>query len=316
MNFQQLRIVRETIRQNFNLTEVADALFTSQSGVSRHIRDLEDELGVSLYVRKGKRILGLTEPGKSLVAVVERMLLDADNIRNIADHYAREDVGQLTIATTHTQARYALPEVVTDFRQRYPGVHLRLHQGNPTEIVDLLLRGEADIGIATESLGSVRELDCFPYHAWHHDVITPCGHPLRDRTEPSLADIAEYQIITYHEGFTGRSRIESAFTAAGVVPDIVMTALDADVIKSYVELGLGIGIIASVAYDESRDSGLRRIDCAHLFEESTSLVAVRRGRFLRGYAVDFIRRCCPSFDESSLETLAADTDRVPSGKGS
>ena len=307
MNFQQLRIVRETVRRNFNLTEVANALFTSQSGVSKHIKDLEDELGVELYVRKGKRVLGLTDPGKSLIKVVERMLLDADNIKNIADHYSREDVGQLTIATTHTQARYALPKIVTAFKRKYPKVHLKLHQGSPKEIVGLLLTGEADIGIATESLGEVPELASFPFYTWQHDVITPSGHPLENNSEPSLADIAKYPIITYHEGFTGRARIERAFAAAGVEPDIVMSALDADVIKSYVELGLGIGIIASVAYDDTRDSGLHKLDCSHLFEENVTLVATRRGTFLRRYSLDFIHLCAPDFDESRVTALLVDT---------
>ena len=308
MNFQQLRIVRETLRRNFNLTEVANALYTSQSGVSKHIKDLEDELGVELYVRKGKRLLGLTAPGKELVKIVERMLVDANNIKNLADQYSRQDSGNLTIATTHTQARYALPRVVTAFKQQYPKVHLKLHQGSPEEIVQLLLGGEADIGIATESLSEVSELSSFPYYSWRHDVVVPLGHPLEALPTLTLAAISEYPIITYHEGFTGRARIEKAFTEAGVIPDIVMSALDADVIKSYVELGLGIGIIASMAFDPERDANLRRLDCGHLFEENLSRIAVRRGHYLRRYAYHFIELCSPLLTEEHIKANIAPGD--------
>ncbi|MEA3301058.1 MAG: CysB family HTH-type transcriptional regulator [Pseudomonadota bacterium] len=298
MNFQQLRIVRETVRRNFNLTEVANALYTSQSGVSKHIKDLEDELGVELYVRKGKRLLGLTEPGKAMVKIVERMLVDANNIKNLAEQFSHEDSGRLTIATTHTQARYALPTVVTAFKKIYPRVHLKLHQGSPTEIAQLLIDGEADIGIATESLGEIPELASFPYYHWHHDVVVPVGHPLAEVTPTSLAAIAEYPIITYHEGFTGRARVEQAFNDAGLVADIVMSALDADVIKSYVELGLGVGIIAALAFDGDRDRGLVKLDCGHLFAENLTRIAVRRGHLLRRFAYRFIELCAPRLVES------------------
>ncbi|KXS51382.1 MAG: transcriptional regulator CysB-like protein [Marinobacter sp. T13-3] len=233
MNFQQLRIVRETARQNFNLTEVANALFTSQSGVSKHIKDLEEELGVELYVRKGKRLLGLTEPGQQMLVYVERMLMDARNIKNLAEHYQEQDSGELTIATTHTQARYALPEVVSRFKQQFPKVRLRLHQGSPDEIVSMLLSGEADIGVATEALGDIPQLVSFPYHRWHHGVVVPKLHPLTEIERLTLEDIQHYPIITYHEGFTGRASIEKAFATENLRPEIIMTALDADVIKSY-----------------------------------------------------------------------------------
>lgn len=301
MNFQQLRIIRETVRHNFNLTEVANALFTSQSGVSKHIKDLEEELGVELYIRRGKRLLGLTAPGKEMIGFVERMLLDASNIKNLASQYSQQDTGNLTIATTHTQARYALPKVVTAFKQQYPRVHLKLHQGSPEEIVHMLLSGDADIGIATETLGEVTELSSFPYYRWRHDVVVPVGHPLEERTPISLAAIADYPIITYHEGFTGRARIEKSFADAGLAPDIVMSALDADVIKSYVELGLGIGIIASMAFDPERDTGLRKLDCGLLFEENLSRIAVRRGHYLRRFAYDFIELCSPQLTEDKVK---------------
>lgn len=305
MNFQQLRIVRETVRRQYNLTEVANALFTSQSGVSKHIRDLEDELGVELYIRKGKRLLGLTEPGREVARIVDRMLLDAANIKNVADRYSREDRGNLTIATTHTQARYALPRIVTEFKKQYPKVHLKLHQGSPTEIARMLLDGEADVGVATETLGQVPELVSFPCYAWHHAVVVPAQHPLQSLPALTLADIAEHPIITYHEGFTGRTMLERTFAEAGLIPDIVISALDADVIKSYVELGHGIGIIAEMAFDPERDTRLCRLECAHLFPENHTLIAARRGQLLRRYACHFMALCAPDLTEATIvETLS------------
>jgi LysR family cys regulon transcriptional activator len=302
MNFQQLRIVRETVRRNFNLTEAAAALFTSQSGVSKHIKDLEDELGIALFVRKGKRLLGLTEPGRELARIVERMLLDARNIKGLADQFRRRDEGQLTIATTHTQARYALPKVVVEFKRLFPKVHLAFHQGGPAEIVSLLQLGEVDIGVATEALGGVEELVSFPFYSWHHALIVPRGHPLAENPAPSLEAVAEYPLITYHEGFTGRERVDQAFAQAGLSPDVVMSALDADVIKTYVALGLGVGIIASMAYDPQRDDHLQLIKAPHLFPENVTRIALRRGRDLRGYAYRFIELCAPRLSEATVRS--------------
>ena len=304
MNFQQLRIIRETVRRNFNLTEVANALFTSQPGVSKHIKDLEDELGIELFIRKGKRLLGLTEPGKELAEIVERMLLDAQNIKHLADQYSNRDEGRLTIATTHTQARYALPRVVDTFRKMYPRVHLVLHQASPTEIVSMLLDGEADIGIATEAVDGVPDIAAFPYYDWHHTVIVPKGHPLEACQPLTLEAVAEYPIVTYHEGFTGRARIDQTFSNAALLPDIVMSALDADVIKTYVELGMGIGIVASMAYVPDRDNRLTLLDSAHLFESNTTHIAVRRGQYLRGYAYRFVEFCAPSVNETIVKAAA------------
>jgi LysR family cys regulon transcriptional activator len=297
VNFQQLRIVREMVRRNFNVTEVAGGLFTSQSGVSKHIRDLEDELGIELFVRKGKRVLGLTEPGKELVEVVERILLDAGNIKTLAEHFSNRDQGRLIVATTHTQARYALPPVVTAFKRAFPRVHLVLYQASPAEIVAMLLEGRADIGVATEELGGVDDLVAFPYYAWHHAVIVPAGHALETAGRLTLEAVAEFPIVTYHEGFTGRARIDGLFARAGVVPDIVMSALDADVIKTYVELGLGIGIIASMAFDRERDGALRLLGSRHLFEDNTTQIAVRRGHYLRGFSYRFMEMCSPALAE-------------------
>jgi LysR family transcriptional regulator, cys regulon transcriptional activator len=295
MNFQQLRIIREAVQRNFNLTEVAGALFTSQSGVSKHILDLEDELGIELFVRKGKRLTGLTDPGKELVGIVERMLIDAKNIKRLAEQFANRDEGSLTIATTHTQARYALPQVVRRFKAAYPKVHLVLHQASPAEIVALLQSGEADIGIATEALDGSgaqnQNFASFPFYDWHHLVVVPEGHVLTRTKRLTLQALAEHPLITYHAGYTGRPRIDAAFTEAGLAPDVVMSALDADVVKTYVEVGLGVGIIASMAFDAARDTGLHAIDAAHLFPPNTTRIAVRRGHYLRGYAYRFIEEC-------------------------
>lgn len=302
MNFQQLRILRETVRQNYNLTEVANALYTSQSGVSKHIKDLEDELGIELFVRKGKRLLGMTDPGKELIGIVERMLVDANNIKQLAEQFSQRDQGQLTIATTHTQARYALPRVVPEFKSLFPKVHLVLHQASPSEIVTLLASGQADIGIATEALDRVPELVSFPYYSWHHAVIVPTGHPLESAKPLTLEVLAEYPIITYHEGFTGRARIDDTFANAHLVPDIVMAALDADVIKTYVELGLGVGIIASIAFSPTRDQGLTLLESERLFELNTTHIAIHRGHYLRGFAYRFIELCSSALDEHTVKT--------------
>jgi len=309
MNFQQLRIIRETVRRNFNLTEVGNALATSQSGVSKHILDLEDELGIELFVRKGKRLLGLTEPGKELLTIVERMLLDAKNIKQLGEQFSQSDKGQLTIATTHTQARYALPNVVSQFKQRFPKVHLALHQGSPHEIVQMLLEGRADIGIATEALDQYPELVTFPYYSWYHTVVVPKGHPLEGKKNLSLEDIAEYPIVTYHEGFTGRKSVDETFSKAGITPDIVMSALDADVIKTYVELGHGIGIIASMAYQAERDTKLSLLDAGNLFETNTTRIALRKGYFLRGFTYEFIGLCIPNINmEKIIAALKTTSD--------
>lgn len=305
MNFQQLRIIREAVQRNFNLTDVAAALFTSQSGVSKHIKDLEDELGVELFVRRGKRLLGLTEPGKELAVIVERMLQDARNIKRLADQFADAEVGRLTIATTHTQARYALPQVVARFKAAYPKVHLVLHQGSPAEIVAMLDSGEADIGIATEALDKNAAFVTFPFYDWHHAVVVPEGHLLSQGGRLTLEQLAEQPLITYHEGYTGRERIDASFAQAGLAPDIVMSALDADVIKTYVQVGLGVGIIAAMAFEPSRDAGLRRLDSSHLFPVNTTRIALKRGHYLRGFAYRFLQECVKDLTEQRVKTAMA-----------
>ncbi|MDO9600521.1 MAG: LysR substrate-binding domain-containing protein, partial [Azoarcus sp.] len=237
---------------------------------------------------------------KELVVMVERMLLDAANIKRLAEQYSKRDQGRLTVVTTHTQARYALPKVVTEFKRAFPKVHLKLHQGSPDEIVQMLLDGEADIGVATEALAEVPELASFPYYAWHHSVIVPEGHALQAVSPLTLEAVAEYPIITYHEGFTGRARIDKTFSAIGLVPDVVMSALDADVIKTYVELGLGVGIVAAMAFAPGRDGNLIQLDSKHLFPENITRIAVRRGHYLRGFAYRFIELCSPELTETRI----------------
>ena len=298
MNFQQLRIISETVRQNYNLTGVANALFTSQSGVSKHIKDLEDELNIELFIRKGKRFIGLTEPGKELVKIVERILFDTKNIKHLAEQFSNHDQGHLTIATTHTQAQYTLPSVVTQFKKAFPKIHLILYQSSPSEILSMLIDGQADIGIATEALESAVDLVSFPYYTWHHVVIVPSNHPLQSIYPLTLEAIAEFPIITYHQGFTGRSRVDQAFAKAGLIPDIAMSALDADVIKTYVKLGLGIGIVATVAFAPERDTTLIKLESEYLFEKNTTYISVRRNHYLRGYAYRFIELCIPILTES------------------
>jgi LysR family cys regulon transcriptional activator len=316
MNLQQLRIIRETVRRQFNLTEAAAALNTSQSGVSKHIKDLELELGVELIVRKGKRLLGLTEPGREVATIVERLLVEAANIKTLGELFADNDSGHLTIATTHTQARYALTEVVRKFRTTFPKVHLTLHQGSPPEIAEMVASGTAEIGIATETLSATPQLATFSFYEWTHGIVVPEGHELESVTPLTLAAIAEHPIITYHEGFTGRGNIDKAFADAGIAPDVVMSAMDTDVLKTYVGLGLGVGIIASMAFSEKWDQGLRLLEVDELFPVNTTWIAVRRGSVLRRFAYRFMEFCSPALKEKAVRAHAAPHTDAPTSKRS
>lgn len=301
MNFQQLRSVRETVRQGFNLTSVAEALHTSQPGVSRQIRELEEELGIELFVRAGKRLTGLTAPGATVLPIVERMLMEADNLRRAGDNFARAGSGTLTIAATHSQARYALPTAVRDFRNSHPDVTLHMHQGSPQQVAQMLLDGSADIGVATEALTQYDELVALPCYRWTHVVITPPGHPLTALDSLTLQSVAAYPLVTYEAGYTGRGHIDEAFERHGLQPQVVLTAMDADVIKTYVELGLGVGIVAAIAYDEERDRHLTALDARHLFAANMTRLAVRRGSFLRDYAYAFIETFAPPLGRAVVE---------------
>lgn len=309
MNFQQLRAVRETARLGFNLTEVAQALHTSQPGVSRQIRELEDELGIEIFVRAGKRLTGLTPPGEVLLPIVERLLLDADNLKQVGDEFVAQNSGRLSIAATHSQARYALPTVVRDFRAVYPQVTLELHQGSPRQVAAMLLSGEADIGVATEALAQYEQLVALPCYRWTHSIVVPPDHELLKIDGPiTLQQLARFPIITYEAGYTGRTHIDEAFAKAGLKPSVVLSAMDADVIKTYVELGMGVGIVAAIAFDAERDRTLRALDARHLFEVNLTRLAIRRGTWLRGYVYAFIESFAPTLTREVVQrALAGET---------
>ena len=299
MNFQQLRSVREAIRQNFNLTEVANALFTSQPGVSRQIRELEEELGIDIFERNGKRLTGLTEPGKEVLHIIERLLLEAENLQRAGQTYSSKTTGTLSIAATHTQTRYVLPGVVQKFREIFPDVRIALQQSAPEHIAEWVLSGKADVGIATEGLTRFEGLVSFPCYEWHHAIVVPVGHPLLAIAKISLQDLAAHPLITYDQGFTGRGHIDEAFRKAAIDKDVVLTAMDSDVIQQYVSLGLGVGIVASMAVDHLSDN-LKTISASHLFATNVTRVAVRRGAFLREYTIDFIRELAPKLSLKEL----------------
>lgn len=306
MNFQQLRAVREATRTGFNLTEVATALHTSQPGISRQIRELEDELGIDIFVRVGKRLTGLTPPGEAVLPIVDRLLLESDNLKRVGEDFSAQDEGRLSIAATHSQARYALPMVVRDFRRLYPKVTLMLHQGSPKQVAEMLLSGEADIGVATEALSQFDSLIALPCYRWTHSIVVPPDHELLQVDGPiSLDQLARHPIITYESGYTGRAHIDDAFAAAGLQPDIVLSAMDADVIKTYVELGMGVGIVASIAFDAERDRTLRALDARHLFEVNLTRLAIRRGTWLRGYVYAFIEAFAPTLKRPMVERALA-----------
>jgi LysR family cys regulon transcriptional activator len=301
VNLQQLRYLCAIVDHGLNVSDAAAALFTSQPGISKQVRQLEDELGVPVFVRHGKRLSALTPAGAAVVAIARRALRETENLRRVGAEYQSEDTGVLAIATTHTQARYVLPPVIRGFATRYPKVKVVLHQGNPLQVADQTLRGEVDVGIATEALATFPELATLPCYQWNRCVLVPRGHPLAKVVPLTLAALARHPIITYDFAFTGRSQINAAFDAEGIAPNVVLTALDADVIKTYVELGMGVGIVATMAYDPARDAGLERLDAAHLFAPSTTRLALRRDVFLRGYVYDFIGRFAPALDRAAVD---------------
>ncbi len=300
MNLHQFRFVREAVRQNYNLTEAAKALFTSQPGVSKAIIELEEELGVDIFTRHGKRIRGLTEPGRAVLKSVELIMQEVEGLKRIGKEFAAHDSGSFTIATTHTQARYSLPKVIQAFTQKYPKVRLSLLQGNPKQITEMVRNDQADIAIATEALASGEGLVSLPCYQWEHVVIAPPDHPLLKSKNLSLEEIASYPLITYDAAFSGRSKVDHAFALRELKPDIVLEAIDADVIKTYVELGMGIGIIAGMAFDPERDRGLRAIPAGHLFGTNVSRVALKQGAYLRSYVYTFIELLAPTLNRKLI----------------
>ncbi len=302
MKLQQLRSICVVAQHDLNVSAAAQALHTSQPGVSKQIRLLESELGVQIFTRVGKRFVEITPPGEAVLETARRIVRDIDNLKKIGREFAHETKGTLSIATTHTQARYALPHTVEAFRKRYPEVALRIHQGNPSQIVEMVNSGEADIAIATEAVAESDHLIALPCHAWNRCVVVPQKHALlRLRHRLALRDIAAYPLVTYDFAFAGRGQVNKAFADAGLSPNVVLTAIDADVIKTYVQLGLGIGLLASMAFDPKVDRKLRALDASHLFEPSTTRVGVRKGAYLRSYVFDFIALFAPHLSRAKIE---------------
>ena len=302
MKLQQLRYLCEIVRQDLNVSDAAGSLFTSQPGISKQIRLLEEELGIDVFVRNGKRLVAVTEPGQAVVSIAQRMLQDAENLKRVGEEFGDQITGSLKLATTHTQARYVLPAVVQKFIALYPGVTLNLHQGSPMQIAEMVRSGEVDIGIATEAIELFEDLVMLPCYEWNRCVVTPPGHPLLKCRPLKIEDIAQYPIITYDFAFTGRSKINKAFEAKGLSPNVVLTAIDSDVIKTYVEMGLGVGVLAKMAFDPNRDRDLRAIDASHLFEPSMTRIAIRKNSYLRGYMYDFISLFAPHLDRKQIES--------------
>ncbi|MFT7686846.1 MAG: LysR family cys regulon transcriptional activator [Candidatus Azotimanducaceae bacterium] len=293
MKLQQLRYIWEVAHHDLNVSATAQSLFTSQPGISKQIRLLEDELGVEVFSRSGKHLTHVTPAGQTIIEKAGEILRKVESIKQVAQEFSNEKKGSLSIATTHTQARYALPSVINNFIGKYPEVSLHMHQGTPIQISEMAAEGTADFAIATEGLDLFGDLIMMPCYKWNRSIVVKKDHPLSKKSSITLEDVAEYPIVTYVFGFTGRSKLDEAFMHRGLAPKVVFTATDADVIKTYVRLGLGIGILADMAYNEELDSDLISIDASHLFESSTTMIGCRRGTFLRGYMYEFVELFAP-----------------------
>ncbi len=320
MKLQQLRYIWEVAHHDLNVSATAQSLFTSQPGISKQIRLLEDELGVEIFSRSGKHLTRVTPAGEQILVAAGEILRRVETIKQMAQEFRNERKGSLSIATTHTQARYALPPVIREFIERYPEVQLNMHQGTPMQISELAADGDADFAIATEALELFNDLVMMPCYRWNRCVIVRADHPLAQVDELSIEDIAEHPIVTYVFGFTGRSKLDEAFTEKGLTPRVVFTATDADVIKTYVRLGLGIGIIARMAIDDGVDDDLVVLDARHLFRASVTKIGFRKGTFLRRFMYEFIELFAPhltqevvdkawhSHSKAELEALFADIE--------
>jgi len=304
MNLRQLRYISAVARHGLNVSATAESLYTSQPGVSKQIRLLEDELGVQVFERSGKQLTRITPAGQAILELVDNALASVENVRHVAQEFKDPQRGSLSIATTHTQARYALPATISAFRRRYPRVTLHMHQGSPTQISELAASSQVDFAIATEAMEHFEDLVMMPCYHWNRCVVTPPDHPLCDERPLSLEAVAQYPLVTYVFGFTGRSQLDKAFRARGLTPDVVLTATDADVIKTYVRLGLGVGIIARMAYEPRIDGDLRMLDASHLFEHSTTKIGFRRGAFMRSYMYDFIELFSPPMKRDIVDAVA------------
>ncbi len=305
MKLSQLTYVREIARRDLSISAAADALHTSQPGISNQVQLLEHELGLKIFERHGKRLVDLTPAGKLVVEMADRVLLDVENIQQLAADSRNDQIGTLSIGTTHTQARYALPKAIKAFSQRYPKVHLNMVQGTPTEIAEMAATGKVDIAFATEGLAQFESLAILPCYQWNRSIVVPPDHPLLAEKKLTLEAIYHYPILTYVMGFTGRAQQDQAFIEKGLTPNVVFTATDADVIKTYVELGLGIGIIASMAFDPIKDAPLQKLDASHLFKTSTTHIGIRRGSYLRSYGYAFIELLAPQLTKHVVQTAIA-----------
>ena len=293
MKLQQLRYIWEVYQNNLNITTTAERVFTSQPGISKQIKLLEDDLGVDIFIRGGKQLVGVTPGGQEIIRVSKEILERVSDIRRIADEYHDQERGELSIATTHTQARYALPKGIETFIHKYPKIRLTIHQGTPNQIAEMVSKGSVDLAIATEATDLFDNLVKLPCYHWNRSIIVPHNHPLLQTELLTLEEIARYPIVTYTHGFTGRSKLDQAFESAGILPQISLTAVDADVIKTYVRLGLGIGIIAHMAFQNEIDSDLHPLDASHLFSPSTTKILIRRDVYLRHFLMDFIEIIAP-----------------------
>lgn len=310
MKLQQLRYICEVAKHDLNVSATAQSLFTSQPGISKQIRLLEDELGVEVFARSGKHLTRVTEAGESILDIASDILRKSETIKQIAQEFSDERKGSLAVATTHTQARYALPGVIGSFIKKYPDVSLHMHQGTPMQIAEMASDGTVDFAIATEAMSHFSNLVMMPCYRWNRSVVVPKDHPLAQVSKLTLEDLAKHPIVTYVFGFTGRSKLDDAFNRVGLEPKVVFTAVDSDVIKTYVRLGLGVGIIASMAYEPEVDSDLVRLDASHLFEASSTKIGFRRGTFLRGYMYDFIQGFASHLEPELIDAAAACGSRV------
>ncbi len=309
MKLQQLKYIWAVAHHDLNVSATAQSLFTSQPGISKQIRLLEAELGVEIFARSGKHLTHVTPVGQTIIAQAGEILRRVESIKQAADEFRDEKRGSLAIATTHTQARYALPSIIDSFIDQYPNVSLHMHQGSPLQIAELAAEGEVDFAIATEGLEHFSDLVMLPCYRWNRSVIVPKGHKLAAKGVLSLTDVASHPIVTYVFGFTGRSKLDEAFRREGLDAKVVFTATDADVIKTYVRLGLGIGIIADMAYDPEQDEDLVRMDASHLFAPSTTMIGFRRGTFLRGFMYDFMELFAPHLSRELVDDVFAARDK-------
>lgn len=309
MKLQQLRYIWEVARHDLNVSATAQALYTSQPGISKQIRMLEDELGVEVFSRSGKHLTHITPAGQVILRIAGDILQQVESIRRVAHEFRDESRGELRIATTHTQARYALPPVIKAFTERFPDVSLQMHQGTPLQIAEMAAKGQVDFAIATEAMEMFSDLIMMPCYRWNRTVVVPEGHPLTKVKPLTLEALAEYPLVTYVFGFTGRSKLDEAFNQAGLSPKVVFTAADADVIKTYVRLGMGVGIIAHMAMAPEQDRGLVNLDAGHLFESSTTRIGLRKGTFLRGFMYEFMREFAPHLSRELVDSAVRSHSR-------